>query len=252
MAVTFNTQWPAALTDKEWQKKKSFLDKAKSKTKTGLGEALTTAQTAWGKIDWKLLKAEGQALPTPNQWDIAKKAAQQHLDSVAKPASKAALDAALKAKTTAANTALSKTAQQAAAALEKGLQDQSRHIRDLKLDDFDTGKQHVIDLTAQVKIDGLKSALLRAHTLINAVEKHQDNQGKATEFSNGVAKASRDITQNSDNIGVTHNKPDPKSLADPLREWNGLSSPPNIAPNEAVAKLNKFKQAVTALDHWAA
>ena len=44
MAVTFNTTWPATLTDAAWQKKKSFLDKAKSKTKTGLGEALTAAE----------------------------------------------------------------------------------------------------------------------------------------------------------------------------------------------------------------
>ncbi len=252
MAVTFETKWPTALTNADWQKKKSFLDKTKSKTKTGLGDALTAAQTAWGKIDWSLLKAEGKVFPMPAQWDKAKQDAQHHLDNVAKPASKAALDAALKAKTTATNKALSKTAQQAATTIAKGLEDQSRHIRDLKLDDFDAGKQHLMDITAQTMTEGLKKALLRAHTFINEVEKHGDDKDKATEFGKGVAKASRDITQNSDNIGVTHNKPDPKSLADPLREWNNAAGTVNVAPDKVAAALNKFKQAVTALDHWAA
>ena len=57
MAITFPTAWPAALTDAAWQKKKSFMDKAKSKTKTGLGASLTTAQKAWNLIKFDNLVA---------------------------------------------------------------------------------------------------------------------------------------------------------------------------------------------------
>jgi len=44
MAITFDRKYPTALKNIAWQKKKSFKDKTKAKTKTGLGEALTAAE----------------------------------------------------------------------------------------------------------------------------------------------------------------------------------------------------------------
>src|SRR5690349_20867689 len=44
--------YPAAATNAVWQKKKSFLDKAKAKNKTGVGPKLTAAEAAWGHIPW--------------------------------------------------------------------------------------------------------------------------------------------------------------------------------------------------------
>lgn len=53
MSAPNNITWPAALTNAAWQKKKSFLDKTKSKTKTGLGAELLKAEAAWKDINFK-------------------------------------------------------------------------------------------------------------------------------------------------------------------------------------------------------
>src|SRR5258708_16043821 len=82
MAVTFNTTWPATLTDAAWQKKKSFLDKAKSKTKTGLGAELTKAQAAWKLVKFDNLIATKVPMTTPTQLAKAKHPPQTHLTTV--------------------------------------------------------------------------------------------------------------------------------------------------------------------------
>src|SRR6185436_7040308 len=45
-------------TDRMWQKHKSFKDKAKASTKTGLGPTLKAAEKAWGNIKWAQLDAK--------------------------------------------------------------------------------------------------------------------------------------------------------------------------------------------------
>jgi len=50
--------YPSVCTNTVWQKHKSFADKAKSKTKTGLGETLKAAEKAWAKIVWTDLDAK--------------------------------------------------------------------------------------------------------------------------------------------------------------------------------------------------
>src|SRR5438094_4196265 len=49
--------FPAALSNTTWQKKKSFLDKTKSKTKTGLGAELVKLEASWRGIDWLSMNA---------------------------------------------------------------------------------------------------------------------------------------------------------------------------------------------------
>ena len=139
MAITFNQKYPAALTNAAWQKKKSFKDKTKSKTKTGLGTLLTKAEANWGKIKFDKLIAAKQSLQGKNvaALKIAAKAAQDYLDGPVVQQAIAALDAAAsKARTTAANTALSTTAATAATALTGALTAQAKLLRDIKLADF--------------------------------------------------------------------------------------------------------------------
>src|SRR5258708_12349021 len=88
MAVTFNTTYPAALTNTAWQKKKSFLDKAKSKTKTGLGDELLKAEAAWKLVKFDLLDAKGKVCPRPVDWDNAKHPAEAHYKAKPPAASK--------------------------------------------------------------------------------------------------------------------------------------------------------------------
>src|SRR5678810_65285 len=54
-------------TDKMWQKHKSFKDKAKASTKTGLGPTLKAAEKAWGNIKWAQLDAKKLKAKTLNE-----------------------------------------------------------------------------------------------------------------------------------------------------------------------------------------
>lgn len=60
MAIKFplGPVYPITLTNTTWQKKKSFLDKTKKNTKTGLGAQLVTLQAAWGDIEWLSMNAK--------------------------------------------------------------------------------------------------------------------------------------------------------------------------------------------------
>ena len=62
MSIPFVTKYPTALKNATWQAKKSFKDKTKAKTKTGLAEALKKAEADWNKIDFKKLIAAKQGL----------------------------------------------------------------------------------------------------------------------------------------------------------------------------------------------
>jgi hypothetical protein len=140
MAITFNKKYPAALTNAAWQRKKSFKDKAKSKTKTGLGTTLTAAEKAWGKIQFDKLIAAKQSMSGKNMTQLIeiRKAAQTYKDGPVVTTAINALDAAAsKARVTAANTALSETARKAATALTGALTNQAKLLRDIKLGDFE-------------------------------------------------------------------------------------------------------------------
>lgn len=144
--------YPIAATNAAWQKKKTFLDKAKSATKTGLGAQLTAAQQAYARVKFDLLDAEavaknireehgGDLHEDNNKVDVlinqAKNAAYQHQNTVLDAAIDHLTIAETKAKDTAKNKALTTTAQAAATAVAKELR---KHIAALTLirhDDLD-------------------------------------------------------------------------------------------------------------------
>jgi hypothetical protein len=141
MTINFLNTYPPEATNKAWQKQKSFLDKAKSATKTGLGAELVKAEAEWKKfvplmdaLDVRSAVVGGRTVQSVQQ---AKVKAQQIVAGQAATTSAALIKAAAKAKSTAANTGLSKTARAAAANIEKKLLDQARKLRGIKLDDFD-------------------------------------------------------------------------------------------------------------------
>src|SRR5262245_12005662 len=75
MTVPKDKTYPADLTNAQWQKQKSFLDKTKSKTKTGLGDALKEAQKAWGEIPFKKLSRRSADMQHDDGWLAGAKAA---------------------------------------------------------------------------------------------------------------------------------------------------------------------------------
>ena len=255
MAVTFNTTWPPALTDAAWQKKKSFMDKAKSKTKTGLGAELTKAQNAWKLIKFDTLIAAKVPMTTPDQVDHAKAAAQTHKDTVAAAASKAAIAAAAKAKTVQGIKGLSSTAKTAAASLETGLLAQAAHIRDIKFDDFDTAKSNLIQMLAQTKLAAIKRGLTNADVFIKKV--------KATPtrlvFNTDIQEACRPLTVPLGTIGTTiHGKNDPKALGKNLEKWaDGKNELPKYKDaqeekTKVLEALDVYETAIEGIRHWAA
>ena len=163
MAVTFETKYPTALKNAAWQKHKSFKDKTKAKTKTGLGQALLEAEAAWKLIKFDKLVAAEQGLQPGttkplSEINTVKQQARNYLEGDAQPVQKAiaALDkAASKARSTAKNTALSSTAIRAATTLSGQLTAQAKLLRDLKLDDFDV---------VMARVDETVMELERRHT----------------------------------------------------------------------------------------
>jgi len=215
MAITFNTTWPPALTDAAWQKKKSFMDKAKSKTKTGLGAELTKAQAAWKLVKWDTMIATKVPMTTPDQVDHAKAAA---------------------------------------ATIETGLLAQAAHIRDIKLDDFDTAKTMLIQMLAQTKLAAIKRGLTNADVFIKKV--------KATPtrlvFNTDIQEASRPLTVPLGTIGTTiHGKPDPKALGKNLEKWaDGKNELPKYKDaqeekTKVLEALDVYETAIDGIKHWA-
>ena len=255
MTVTLpSTKYPAALTNAAWQKKKSFLDKAKSKTKTGLGAQLVLAETAWGNIKFDLLQASKQVIPTAAAADKAKQAAVTHQKTVVSVASKAIIAAAKSAATSKANAALSTTAKQAAAAIETGLLTQSRRLRDIDLDDFDLAKTHIIQLTGATSFGMIKTGLVKAAEFHSLVEKAPTRAN----FNDHVQDVCRRLTVPLGTIGPYNGKEDPKDMVTPLGRWaDGKDKLPAYKDaNEEKTKvreaLEKFEDALVGIHHWAA
>ncbi len=139
MSITFVTKYPTALKNATWQTKKSFKDKTKAKTKTGLADALKKAESDWNKITFSKVIAAKQGLggKTLVQKNAIVAAARQYLVGRVVQDTINSLDAAAtKARTTGANPNLSSTASRFAAALSGQLTAQAKLLRDIELDDF--------------------------------------------------------------------------------------------------------------------
>jgi len=257
MHITFNTAWPANLTDKEWQKKKSFTDKAKSKTKTGLGAELTKAQTAWNLITFDALdatKAAGKLgnpviFNKPEHYTAAKLVAHNHTP-VTLEAIKAIRAAAAKAATTKNNKDLSSTAKTAAAAIETGLLHQASLIQTITLKDFDDKRDELAKLTFDTNLAAVKRNLTKADEFIKKVEATPTR----AIFNEGIQDHSRPLTVPLGTIGAGDGKPDPKALVTPLAHWaDGHDMLPATATQQDVHDaLDKYRQAIAAIKQWAA
>jgi hypothetical protein len=136
--IDFSTKFPANATNVYWQKKKSFKDKTKKATKTGLGAELTKAEKAWNAIPWKQLDFR-TVKPKPKTIQEAKQAlaaAKQIQSTQVRAAIKAMETAVAKAKATGRNKALSDKAAGAAQGIEIVLNRAKVPLEKLKLDDL--------------------------------------------------------------------------------------------------------------------
>lgn len=241
--------YPKVLTNADWQKKKSFLDKAKKATKTGLGAELVRAEAAYKKIKWDLLDAKMQG-----KWRDGdairegKRRAQQHYTAFVKPAEAIFMQASRKARDTATNPALSKTAQKAAAAISAELLRHVSYWKRIKFDDFDEALnrwQQGIDLWR----GRLKGNVQTLERLLNAL----DRDPKLANWDNELTQAFRSV---GNSLG---NNPEFKDIWPTWRPWDGLQKDKfNAKTPEAEAQaikrhiaevrphLNRLKQRVGA------
>lgn len=156
MTIPLDTLYPALATKEEWQKKKSFKEKVKSATKTGLGDKLTKAEQAWGAIKWQYL-SEKDLHPqpqTPVQAQSNLNRAKLALEQV-KTAREAVNTARLAANTAANNDALSETAREYARKISAALLKAHNRLGQVNVDDFEaqyeTLAEHEEDLAKQRK-----------------------------------------------------------------------------------------------------
>jgi hypothetical protein len=134
----FPIKYPNDLTNTYWQKQKSFVDKAKAKTKTGLGAALTNAEKAWNAVHYDRLVFDDAKRKTHNlaKYKAFHTTAQKEMLLV--DTAEQRLGAALKlANSTKVNPALSTAAKQAASQIASELQTRVNWLKAIRLTDFD-------------------------------------------------------------------------------------------------------------------
>lgn len=267
MTINFTQAYPVEATNAAWQKKKSFLDKAKKATKTGLGAELLKAEAAYKKINFEALdirSAAGQLgnppkFNTPDSFDDAKQKATQHYTTVVKPASAALLAAARVAAATKTNAALSAPAKAAAAIIERKLLTQSGYLRDIKLTDFDQRKALKVQEMQNLVRDfdqNMRSAIGKGDIYINKVK--QTPTPKV--FNDGIKGACRDLTQNLANVkkiktmGATFDRETPTNLITPILAWaQDKNKLPVTATREQVLQaLDTYEKNLDAIKRWAA
>ncbi|MEP7356588.1 MAG: hypothetical protein ABI847_05070 [Anaerolineales bacterium] len=176
MTIKVVPKYPVVAKNATWQKQKSFRDKLKKVTKTGLGTQLEAAEKAFGKIDFnkldiaRLQKATGQRLASYSAVDGAKQAAQRHLDGPVTVAHTALGAAVNKASSVSSNPALSTRATLAASAIAAALRKLAEAIdpANISLADFDAHKKELdaVAERAQITIKRLLPPLRSAAELV--------------------------------------------------------------------------------------
>jgi hypothetical protein len=129
-------------TDKMWQKHKSFKDKAKASTKTGLGPTLKAAEKAWGNIKWAQLDAKKLKAKTLNEANENKVKAAAMLQ-VVQQAITAVETAQAKAQQTMGNQSLSNSAKNQAEVIRNGMKAMKTRLESVNLSDFDAEIQRL-------------------------------------------------------------------------------------------------------------
>jgi len=128
--------YPSVCTNTVWQKHKSFKDKAKAKTKTGLGDTLKTAEKAWASIVWKELDAKSLKAITLQKAQVNQVKARAQMMNV-RTAKEAVTTAHAKALETMKNTALSADAKRQAEVIANGLKYALGNLNKVNIDDFE-------------------------------------------------------------------------------------------------------------------
>ena len=175
MTINKIPTYPVVAKNVSWQKQKSFKDKLKKVTKTGLGVKLEAAEKAFAKINFnkldvaRLQKASGQRLTSYAGVDGAKLAAQQHLEGPVQAAHDALGAAVSTASSVARNPALSTRAGLAADTIATNLRNLAAAIDpdSISLDDFDAYKKQIDTLNerAHVTVKRLLPAVRHAAEL---------------------------------------------------------------------------------------
>jgi hypothetical protein len=195
----FPIKYPNDLTNTYWQKQKSFIDKAKAKTKTGLGAALTNAEKAWNAVHFDRLVFDDAKRKTHNlaKYRAFRTTAQKEMLLV--DTAEQRLGAALKlANTSKVNAALSPAAKQTANQIASELQSRVNWLKGIRLTDFDqaiaTAEAAARDAEAQYRAshDALKTmaaSLEKSPTLTNWSTQQPDLKSRS--LRNAAADAFR-------------------------------------------------------------
>ncbi len=126
------------LTNAAWQKKKSFLDKAKKNTKTGLGAELIKLEAAWRKTDWKVMDARMQGKwHSLEELHEGKKKAQRYQQQNLTALYNVVVSTQRKARATAQIAGLSSTAKATATSIANELEQIRRGMMSVTYEDFD-------------------------------------------------------------------------------------------------------------------
>jgi len=255
MAVKFDyLTYPTIITNADWQKKKSFLDKSRSATKTGLGDTLVKAQAAYKKVNFAKMEA-GSVLGRITGLDAvtqAKLAAQQELDGPVRAAINALMQASRTARTTSTNAKLSSTAKTAATAISAKTMEVAAKMESIKLDDFDVAAdkyQKGMILQAKGVVAKLKSAIPKLDSFISKARKTP-----TSEFLKEGINPARDVSQNIVNIrkmramGLDVGSDVPDVHRKVLVKWadtkTGRILPPEATREQCIAALDELERAL--------
>ena len=229
--------YPVVCSNKTWQGKKSFMDKAKKATKTGLGDTLLKAEVAYKLIKWEKLDVKMQGkLANADAIRASKAEAVKHYNNVVKPAIRAMEIAAGKARVTSVNPVLSTTAKAAAKAMSVPLHKHCVALKGLKLDDFDEAVvrwQKGVDLWR----GRLKGNVAKLEQELDDLEK---NPTKAN-WTDDVTQAFRSVANS---LG---NNPEFADIWPTWRPWDGLQHDRHPKLKSGKATAEEEKAAVLAL-----
>jgi len=128
-------EYPSGCTNAAWQKHKSFKDKTKAKTKTGLGDTLKAAEKAWANITWKELDAKTLKAVTLKTAQVNQVKARAQMMNVRSAKDKVTV-AQAKALETMKNTALSADAKRQAEVISNGLKFALTNLNKVDINDF--------------------------------------------------------------------------------------------------------------------
>ena len=266
--IEFAVAYPAEATNAYWQRKKSVMDKLAKTTKvTGLGAALTKAETEYKKINFDLLdvgSAPGKEdnpdhLNTPQEIDAAKHKAEQQILTKVRPARQAMRLAAQQAETIAENKdkTFTKTTASAAAAVAKALREREKLLMNIKLTDFDEHKRQKAETARQVLQifgKGVASAVEYGENFVRTV---RETPTPAV-FNEDIGKASRKLTQMIGNVnklksqGAQLDKEQPQHLYDQLEPWadKGVRLPSTASRETVLEAVTKYENLLNGVRHW--